>query len=273
MDDLTGKVAVVTGGAGGIGAESARALARCGASVVVADSNGTGAEEIADGITSEGLSAVDLKVDLADVAATEAMVQFAIDSYGGIDILFNNAAAMGGGGVADGTIMDQTLDAWEHTMAVNLRAPMVASKAAIPHMIERGGGVILNTISPAGLLADYGSLRYGVSKAALRQLTLHIANSHGPQNIRCHAIAPGAIIGPTTRAHLPPGFFEMRTRHTPSPRLGEPSDIANVVTFLCRDGSEYLNGLVLPVDGGFITHLPHYADSRDLRIANAQSAP
>jgi NAD(P)-dependent dehydrogenase (short-subunit alcohol dehydrogenase family) len=264
MDDLEGKVAVVTGGAGGIGAESARALAQCGASVVVADKDGSGAKVVADGISSNGAVALALEVDLADAAATESMVRLAVDTYGGIDILFNNGADTGDFG-DDGTIVDQTIAGWDHIMSVNLRAPMVAAKTAIPYMVERGGGVIINTISPAGLLADYGHLKYGVSKAGLTLMTLHIACSHGPQNIRCHAIAPGAIIGPNTEANLPPAFFEQRARHTPSPRLGKPSDIANVVTFLCRHGSEYLNGLVIPVDGGFLAHLPHFADHRALQ--------
>lgn len=263
MDDLNGKIAVVTGGAGGIGAESARELARCGASVVVADRNGPGAKSAADDIQSRGFTAVPLEVDLADVPATEAMIRFAVERFGGIDILFNNAADTADV-PEDRNILHQTVAAWDHVMAVNLRAPMVACKTAIPHMIRRGGGVIINTVSPAGLLADHGNLRYGVSKAGLTLMTRHIACSHGPQNIRCHALAPGAVLGPNTAGNLPPGFLEQRGKHTPAPRLGVPSDIANIVTFLCRDGSEYLNGLVIPVDGGFLAHLPHFADHRIL---------
>ncbi len=264
MDDLEGKAAIVTGGAGGIGSETAMVLARCGASVLVVDIDATGAERVAATIRSDGGSAVGMHADVADESAIRAMVESVVDHFGGLDILFNNAAATGDTVRADGSVVDQDSTSWDWVMAVNLRGPMLACKYSIPHMLRRGGGSIVNTVSPAGLLADASRLAYGVSKAGLTLLTKHVASSHGADNIRSNAIAASAIIGPNTAAVLPEGFFAKRARHTPFPRLGVPHDIANVVAFLCRDESAYINGVVIPVDGGFMAHLPHFADYQDL---------
>jgi NAD(P)-dependent dehydrogenase (short-subunit alcohol dehydrogenase family) len=232
---------------------------------VVADIRGEGAARVAEEIQQQGGSATGCAVDVADEAMIVAMTGLAVDRYGGLDVLFNNAAATGSDGTQqDGSVTEQDVDIWDRTMAVNLRGPMLGCKHAIPHMLRRGGGSIINTASPGGLLAEPVHLAYGASKAGLILLTKHVASTHGKLNIRCNALLPGAVVGENTAAAVPAGFLEQRTRHTPAPRLGMPEDIANVVAFLCRDETAYVNGAVIPVDGGYIAHLPYFADHVEL---------
>ncbi|MGE0384943.1 MAG: SDR family NAD(P)-dependent oxidoreductase [Gammaproteobacteria bacterium] len=264
MGTLTGRCAVITGAATGIGAATARRLARDGAAVLVADINDAGAARTVEAIVAAGGRAAALHVDVAEEAMIVAMIETAARLYGGIDILFNNAAALGPDEIQkDGPLTEQDAARWDRTMAVNLRGPMLACKYAIPRMIERGGGVIINTSSPAAVLAEINHCAYGASKAGLWQLTKHVATRYGRHGIRCNAIAPGAVIGENTRASLPPGYLERRARHTPAPRLGVPEDVASMVAFLVSDEAAYVNGIMVPVDGALLAHQPNFADEMD----------
>jgi NAD(P)-dependent dehydrogenase (short-subunit alcohol dehydrogenase family) len=138
-------------------------------------------------------------------------------------------------------------------------------------MIQRGGGSIVNTASPGGVLAEPVHVAYGASKAGLILLTKHVASTYGKHNIRCNSLGPGAVVGENTARSVPEGFLEQRLRHTPAPRLGVPDDIASVVAFLCSDEAAYVNGTFIPVDGGYLAHLPYFADHVELLQAQASA--
>ncbi len=260
---LAGRVAIVTGAASGIGRATALALAREGAAVVVADLNAAGAKQVAAEIETAGGRALGQATDVASEASVVAMVAAAVDTFGGLDVLHNNAAAsdpavMGG----DGEVTALSLETWERTLAVNLRGPMLGCKHAIPRMLERGGGVIVNTSSASGLTGDLVRTAYGVSKAGLDGLTRYVATQYGKRGIRCNAIAPGVIATPALAANVPPELIAVYERSHLTPRLGTPEDIAVMVVFLASDEAAFVTGQVLSVDGGLLAHHPAVAEMR-----------
>jgi len=260
---LAGRVAIVTGAASGIGRATAFALAREGASVVVADLNAEGAKRVAGEIEAAGGSAIGQATDVSSEPSIVAMVAAAVERFGGLDILHNNAAAsdpalMG----SDGELTSLTLDTWERTLAVNLRGPMLGCKHAVPRMLERGGGVIVNTSSASGLAGDLVRTAYGVSKAGLDSLTRYVATQYGKRGIRCNSIAPGVIATPALAANVPPEMIAVYERSHLTPRLGRPEDIAAVVVFLATDDAAFITGQTLSVDGGLLAHHPAVAELR-----------
>src|ERR1700722_11317688 len=220
MDWLTGKVSIVTGAAGGIGAETALLLASEGSAVVVADLNEAGARKTADLIAQAGGTAVAVAFDLGDEDSIRALVAAAVSAFGGIDVLFNNAAATHLGGERDHPIAQADGEVWDATMAINLRGTMQMTKHTVPHMIARGGGSIINASSGAGLSGDLGHPAYGASKAALGRLTTYTATEFGKQGIRCNAIAPGLIVTATTElTYAAAPLRSIMLRHHLTPRL------------------------------------------------------
>ena len=192
---LEGKVAIVTGAASGIGRATAEVLARAGAAVLVADLDGDGADSVAEAIAAGGGEAAGQPVDVSDETAVAAMVAAAVDRFGGLDILHNNAAAIGASSPgADRDIAKLDVDVWDRTMAVNLRGVMLGCKHAIPHLLARGGGAIVNTSSGSSQRGDVTIPAYAVSKGGVDTLTLYVATQYGKQGIRCNAIAPGLIL-------------------------------------------------------------------------------
>jgi NAD(P)-dependent dehydrogenase (short-subunit alcohol dehydrogenase family) len=260
---LAGKVAIVTGAASGIGRATALALAREGAAVVVADLNADGAKRVAGEIEAAGGRAVGQAADVSSEPSVVAMVAAAVDRFGGLDVLHNNAAlvdpaVMG----ADGEVTALALDTFERTLAVNLRGPLLGCKHAIPRMLERGGGAIVNTSSASGLTGDLVRTAYGVSKAGLDALTRYVATQYGKRGIRCNSIAPGVIATPALAANVPPPLIAVYERSHLTPRLGRPEDIAEVVVFLASDAAAFITGQVLSVDGGLLAHHPAVAEMR-----------
>ncbi|HVX22777.1 MAG TPA: glucose 1-dehydrogenase [Acidimicrobiales bacterium] len=253
---LEGKAAVVTGAAGGIGAATARRLAEEGARVVVADLNGDGAETVAADIVGSGGEAVAVVVDVSDPDSVAAMIDRAVSAFGRLDVLHNNAAAFGADVIMrDVDVVDIDLDVWNRTLAVNLTGVLLGCRFGIPAILASGGGSIINTSSVAGWMAEPVRVGYGVSKAGIVLLTRHVATRYGKQGVRCNAIAPGVVVTDTTRGHMDQAFLDRMAAVHSAPRLGEPSDIADVACFLASDRSAFVNGHVLTVDGGLTAHL------------------
>ena len=179
MGRLDGRAAIVTGGAGGIGAATARALAKEGASVVVVDIDGARAELVAEAITVSNGTAFSVRADLSDEAEAVAAIKAAVDRCGRLDVLHNNAAMTESDFLSrDTQVTDLSFEVWERTMAVNLRSQMLMCKHAIPEMVRAGGGSIINMSSGASLKGDRTRTAYGVSKAGVNTLTMYVATSH-----------------------------------------------------------------------------------------------
>ena len=254
MKRLDGKVAIVTGGASGIGAETVRTLAREGAKVVVADFNEAGAKEMADSIVAQGGIAAPVFVNATVEESVRDMVEFTVQTYGRLDILHNNA---GGSKPTDQDIASMTQDAWDFAMGLNLTAVMWGCKYGVLAMRENGGGSIINTASMSGLLGDHGYSAYGVAKAGVVNLTRYVATQEGKYNIRCNAIAPSVVITPATDAAFSDEVRAAYLKTNALPTLGQPSDIANAVLFLGSDESRYMTGHTLNLDGGCMAHQPN----------------
>jgi NAD(P)-dependent dehydrogenase (short-subunit alcohol dehydrogenase family) len=264
-DSLEGRVAIVTGAASGIGRATSLALAQAGASVLVADLNGDGAAATAAAMADLGLSAHGFAADVGNEASIEEMVSAAVSIFGGLDILHNNAADSDPALLSrDLGITELETEVWDRTMRVNLRGPMLGCKHAIPHMIERGGGSIINTSSASGLTGDAARAAYGASKAGLQSLTQSVATQYGKLGVRCNAIAPGIIATPALEANISPEQVAVYLGNTLTPRLGVPEDIAAAVVFLASDSAAFITGQILSVDGGLLAHHPAVAEIRKL---------
>ncbi len=262
---LGGRIAIVTGAASGIGRASATALARAGASVVIADLDERAADEAAEALRAAGHTARSVAADVGDEASVEAMVGKTVEAYGGLDILHNNAADSDPALMSrDLEIAEMDVEVWDRTLRVNLRGPMLGCRFAIPEMLRRGGGTIINTSSASGLVGDASRAAYGVSKAGLQSLTQYVATQYGKRGIRCNAIAPGVIATPALEANVPPEAVSVYLENTLTPDLGRPEDIADTVVFLASDAARFMTGQVLCVDGGLLAHHPALAQLRAL---------
>ncbi len=264
MQRLAGKIAIITGGAGGLGSASAERFAAEGATVAVADIAFAAAQEVAARI---GNNSIGLQFDAGDPKSIENGIAEVIGRFGKIDILFNNAAATSlQVNQADTTAPEIPIEIWDLVMNVNVRGVMLGCKYAIPHMIGNGGGSIINTSSDSGLAGDNVRIAYGTSKAAIIGLTKYVAAQHGRQNIRCNAILPGPILTPSLALY--PELIKKVARQSLTPRIGKPEDIAAMAAFLAADESEYITGQAYSVDGGCLAHQPFMADMLELDQAN-----
>jgi NAD(P)-dependent dehydrogenase (short-subunit alcohol dehydrogenase family) len=258
-DRLKGKRALAIGCGQGFGAASARSMAAEGASVTVADIDGDKAEQVAQEIRQAGGQALGHWVDIGEEDAVRALVDAAVERFGGLDVVFNNAAILGTPEVFDDAlkpVLDISTDVWDTTMRVNLRGPWLVCKYAIPRMVAGGGGSIVNTASLAAEATMPVSGAYSVSKGGVNTLSKVIATQYGRQGIRCNAINPGLI---ETR-HLPEEYGAVIVRHNLVPRLGVGDDMAALVVFLASDESGYITGQALTIDGGFHAHGPTWAE-------------
>jgi NAD(P)-dependent dehydrogenase (short-subunit alcohol dehydrogenase family) len=244
---LDGKVAIVTGGNSGIGRASAVLFASEGAKVLIVDVNDFGKDEILAGIRKAGGDAVFLTADMAKVEDIKRMVASAVDAYGGLDVLFNNAGTGGRGRTAE--------EEWNDAMAVNLSSVYHASTAAIPHMIKRGGGSIISTASVAGIEIGFAEPQYDASKAGIIGLTRQLSSEYGKFNIRVNCICPGLIDTPFAK-HITqnPERMEAFKRDIALQRAGTAEEVANVALFLASAESSYVTGTYIIVDGGWTIH-------------------
>jgi NAD(P)-dependent dehydrogenase (short-subunit alcohol dehydrogenase family) len=252
MRRLEGKVAIVTGGGSGIGEATARLMAAEGASVVVADIDGAAAERVA----GELAAAVVAEVDVSEESNIVRMVETAVESFGGLDVLHNNASDASSA-ASDTDIVSLDMTVFDRLVAVNLKAVVMGCKHAIPHMLARGGGSIVNTASVEGFVGRGVRAAYGASKAGVVLLTKSVASQYGSRGIRCNAVAPGLVLTPALAQHYTtPEQIEASLAIYPMPRLCEPEDVANAVLFLASDDAGFINGTTLMVDGGATIYLP-----------------
>lgn len=258
---LEGKVAIITGAGGGIGRPTALALARAGARVVVSDIERSTAEKTAALIGRKGGEAFAVAADISQESDWAALVTQAVQAFGGLDVLVNNAAATS---PRDRDILSMEVDVWDYTFAINARGPMLGCKHAIPKLLERGGGAIVNIASGSALTGQLGIPAYSAAKAATISLTRSVATLHGQQGIRCNAIAPGLIMHPRLAKHFPQEQIRIDAQNLLTPESGTPEDIAHAVVFLASEHARFINGHVLPVDGGILAHTPFYAQVRAL---------
>jgi NAD(P)-dependent dehydrogenase (short-subunit alcohol dehydrogenase family) len=246
---LDGKVAIITGGAGGIGEVYGRAMVEAGASVVLADLDGTKAEQAAGKLTADGYDALGVYVDITDPDAAAAMADQATERFGGVDILVNNAALMAE--IPRDSIMTLPLDWFERVMRVNVMGALVCSRAVAPSMLARGGGRIINGVSGGAFIP--GGV-YSISKLALVSLTTCLATELGPQGINVNAIAPGFVADDAgyralgaddpMRAAIEAGI--------PGKKEAPPSDLVGALLLLSSSAGDWINGQTLSVDGGWI---------------------
>jgi len=247
---LHNQVAVVTGAASGMGKAIAELYAREGAKVIVADLNFEGAEQVVQGIVSGGGTAKALKVNIAQLADIESMIDTAVSEYGTLDILVNNA------GIMDGfePVGDITEDKWDRVFDINTKGVMRAIRKALPIFLAQEKGVIVNIASTGGYNGAHAGAAYTASKHAVVGLTKNTGFMYAGKGIRCNAIAPGAVM--TNIQASMNGMSEFgvsRTRLTQSliPRAGSPEEIAKVALFLASDEASFLNGTVVTADAGW----------------------
>lgn len=249
---LEGKVAIITGAASGIGRAMARLFTTEGAAVVLADLTEGRLSQVASELEASGARVKALTVDVSKGEDTDRLVDTATEAFGRVDVLCNNA------GVLDNlTPAGETDDAmWAKVMGVNVDGPFRLARKVLPAMIAQGGGSIVNTASAAGLRGGRGGAAYTASKHALVGLTKSIAWFYGPQNVRCNAIAPGSIQTKMQTTVVPTATGFQRTQpYIPLiPMPGKAAEIAQVALFLASDDSSYVNGAILPADGGWISY-------------------
>jgi NAD(P)-dependent dehydrogenase (short-subunit alcohol dehydrogenase family) len=247
-----GKVAVVAGGATGLGAGVAARLAAEAASVVVGDVNIDAAQALAERIRSEGGEAFAQRFDITDEASVAALVQAARARYGGLDLIHVNAADMSQL-AHDRDALKTDLAVFDRTLAVGLRGHLLCTRAAIPLLLERGGGAIVYSSSAASKEPARSRIAYSVAKSGLNGLMRHVATRWGPEGIRANAICPGFIQTEATR-NAPAEMKAKMLRNIPTTRLGEVEDVAALVSFLLSDEAAWFNGQAVSVDGGAIMY-------------------
>lgn len=262
---LEGKIAIISGGAGGIGASTARLMTARGAKVAIADI----AFERAQALANELPGALAIYLDLEKEASIEAMVAATVAHYGRLDILHNNAALLGPDIARDdGDVEHMATALWDRTFAVNVRGTMIACRAALPHLRATGGNIV-NMASSLALQGHLIQVAYSSSKAAIIQMTRAIAASHGRAGIRCNAVAPGMTLTPALQAAFPPALRQVVEDETLRDQLGNPEDIAEAVAFLASDAARNMTGTCLECDGGGVSHVPGIGQFRQFFAGEA----
>lgn len=264
MDRLKNKVACITGAGSGIGRATALRFASEGARVLVTDLRGDTAEAVVAEITAAGGQAAALVVDVGVEAQLATMIDTTVSRFGRIDILYNNAVDTSGKGKADKDFLAFDPQRFFEIVRVNVLGGVLASKMAIPHMLEQGGGSILFTSSSSSLGGDVAQFSYGGSKAMMNWYVQTIAATFGKQGIRCNAILPGVIETPAMQAWASPAMTAAFLDLQNVPRLGQPEDIAALALFLSSDEAAYINGALMRSDGGMSCAVPHVQVVRHL---------
>lgn len=246
MQRFKGKVAVITGGGGGIGSAISRRLAEEGALVVVSDANREAAGAVAGEIAAAGGSAIAIAVDISRKEPCFALIAEAFDQQKRIDILVNNAGIN-----RRGNLLSLTDDDWHTSFAVNLDSMFHLCRAAIPHMIEAGGGAIVNTASQWGLYPAPNHIAYNTTKAAVAAFTQNLARDYAPHKIRVNAVCPGEIHTPMLEAGVKRSGRTIADldRLVPFGRIGKPEEVAALVAFLASDEAAFMCGSLVEITG------------------------
>src|SRR5438874_8519602 len=246
--DLSGRVAIVTGGNGGIGLGMAKGLAAAGAAVVVAARNREKAESAVEALSALGARSAFMPLDVADPQSCRAMVAEAAERFGRLDILVNNA-----GMSIRKPPESYAVEEWQRVLDTNLTGALVCCQAAYPHMQRQGGGKIINIGSMMAIFGAAYAAAYAASKGAIVQLTKSLATAWAKDNIQINAVLPGWIDTELTIAarEQVPGLHERILRRTPAGRWGQPTDLAGITVFLASRASDFVTGAAIPVDGGF----------------------
>lgn len=241
---FTNKVALITGGTSGIGAATARLIARDGGSVMLADLGEKGVAEI---VTAYGQDRVAFRTcDVADINQVDALVGATMERFGRIDVLFNNAGVTG-----MGSTTDTDPDLWRRVLEVDLFSVFYCCRAVIPHMLADGGGAIVNTASISGMVGDFGMASYNAAKGGLINYSRNLALDYATAGIRVNVVCPGVIDTPMVAGVAQvPGLLEAFIAPVPMGRLGAPEEVAEVLAFLASDAASFMTGAVVPVDGG-----------------------
>lgn len=248
--ELAGKVALITGGASGIGFATAELFVREGAAVLIADRDSAAGERAVAALTALGARASFVRADVARAADCEAAVEAAVARYGRIDILFNNA-----GITRRANVVETTEAEWDEVMAVNVKSMFLMCKYAVPVMRRQGGGSIVNTASGWGLVGGKDAVSYCASKGAVVLLTKSMAVDHGAENIRVNCVCPGdtdtaMLRGEARQLGLEETALVAAGANRPLRRVGQPPEIAQAVLFLASDRASFVTGDALVVDGG-----------------------
>ena len=246
-DLLKDKVAVITGGANGLGKATAFLFSEHGAKVVIVDVNQEAGKKVVTEIIKKGGIAIFEKTDISKSTEVNKMMDNVVEKYGGVDILINNAGIL-----ADARLVKMTEEKWDRVININLKGIFLCGQAAAKIMIEKGnGGVILNTSSVVGIYGNFGQSNYVASKAGVIGMTKTWARELGKSNIRVNAVAPGFMKTEIIK-DMPEKIINYMIEKTYLKRMGEPEDIANAFLYLASDMGKYVNGTVLSVDGGVV---------------------